>query len=571
LPSIAADMGLETLQSPVDFLRERLGTLPLAGVPGRQQLGEVLEAEQEWWRGEGAAIGDAIDRAGTPWLRMFDAAGKRVDEICYPREYQTMLKRGYRAGVVWRALEEKSLLSTYLLMYTISFYDPGVCCPYTVSLGTAVPLWKYGSAELQSRFLPHLLRKDDSVWQGATWMTEIGGGSDLGAGVKTLARPAAANENGGSVDDLYGSASHKEALSQDPSTARPDAQEARKENASGRFAQDDRKGFRAGFQQSQNSWLLTGEKYFSSNAGAELAVVAARPEGAHPGVRGLALFLVPRCRRDGSLNYFIRRLKDKIATRSVPTGEVELKESEGYLLGSGLPANREIGAPEKGDNSGIYLILEVLNLSRVANSVVSVALAQRAIADALRYAETRIAFGKRIVEHPLLRHQFETRLNQLRSAFALAWESVRLLNEVWMEKPPYSDRYHLFRLIAHLAKYWTAEFAVDTAKWAMEVHGGLGALAEFGVERWLREAMILAIWEGTSHRQVLDALEVMERKQAHRMLFERLAGGAEVRGMDAEVERHLKLPQEEKEAGAEALMRRLAVFAADRLAMRELP
>lgn len=488
-PSIAPPMTLDTLASPVSWLRDRLGAVPLA---------PLLEAEQEWWKGEGVAISDAIDRAGTPWLRMFDRQEKRVDEICYPREYQTILKRGYRAGVVWRALEEKSLLSTYQLMYTISFYDPGVCCPYTVSLGTTVPLAKYGSAELQSRFLPHLLRRDDSVWQGATWMTEIGGGSDLGAGVKTVAQPNGARD--------------------------------------------------------ENSWLLTGEKYFTSNAGAELAVVAARPEGAPQGVRGLALFLVPRYRRDGSLNYFIRRLKDKIATRSVPTGEVELKESEGYLLGSG--------------HAGIYLILEVLNLSRVANSVVSVALAQRAMVDALHYAETRVAFGKRILDHPLLRHQFGERLHSLQSAFALAWESVRLLNEVWMEKPPYSDRYHLFRLVAHLAKYWTAEFAVDTAKWAMEVHGGLGVLAEFGVERWLREAMILAIWEGTSHRQVLDTLEVMERKQAHRMLFERLARVApsgDLSEMKSAVERHLQLPPEEKEAEAEKLVRRLAVFVADQL------
>src|SRR5260370_1120562 len=118
-----------------------------------------------------------------------------------------------------------------------------------------------------------------------------------------------------------------------------------------------------------DGWLLTGDKYFTSNAGAELAVVAARPEGAAAGVRGLALFLVPRCRNDGELNYFIRRLKDKIATRSVPTGEVELRDSEGYLLGSA--------------GSGIYLILEVFNLLRPADSVVRVALAQRAVAAAL--------------------------------------------------------------------------------------------------------------------------------------------------------------------------------------------
>jgi alkylation response protein AidB-like acyl-CoA dehydrogenase len=478
----------DTLRSSLGFLHSRLPALPHL---------DMLAAEQEWWKSEGVAISGSIDRAGTPWVRMFDRMGRRVDEILYPREYQTMLRKGYRSGVVWRALEENSLLPTYHLMYTISFYDPGVCCPYTVSLGTAVPLAKYGSAEAQARFLPQLLRKDDSVWQGATWMTEIGGGSDLGAGVQTLARPAA------------------------------------------------------------DGWRLTGDKYFASNAAAELAVVAARPEEAPPGVRGLALFLVPRHRKDGSLNYFIRRLKDKIATRSVPTGEIELRDSEAYLLG---PADW-----------GIYLILEVLNLSRVANSVVSVAMAQRAMADALSYAEGRTAFGKRILEHPLLRRQFGDRLKSLRSAFALAWESVRLLDQVWMERPPYSERYHLFRLVAHLAKYWTAEFAVDTAKWAMEVHGGLGTLAEYGADRWLREAMILAIWEGTPHRQILDGVEVMERKQAHKMLFAQLAEiapGSELQEMESEVQRLLNLPPDQKEAEAEAVFRRLAVHAADQLARK---
>src|SRR5437879_3907397 len=97
----------------------------------------------------------------------------------------------------------------------------------------------------------------------------------------------------------------------------------------------------------------------------------------------------------------------------------------------------------------------------------------------------------------------------------------------------------MFRLVAHLAKYWTAEFAVDSAKWAMEVHGGLGVLAEYGAERWRREAMILAIWEGTSHRQILDGLEVMERKRAHKMLFQHLGDTAptkELAGMESEVE-----------------------------------
>ncbi len=478
-------MDLDVLCSPTAFIRAALPHVPHA---------DALQEYETWWEREGKTISQTVDRSRTPWIKMFDLSGCRIDEILYPAEYWRMLKQGYRSGVLWRAFEDGSLVPAYLFIYVTGFYDPGLACPYTVSLSTAVPLEKYGAPEVRERYLRQLLRRDDSVWQGATWMTEIKGGSDLGANVETTARQDGA------------------------------------------------------------CWRLTGDKYFASNAGAELAVVAARPQGAPPGVRGLALFLVPRIRQDGSLNYSLRRLKDKIATRSVPTGEIELRDSEAYLLGE---AER-----------GIYRILEVLNLSRVANSIGSVAVAQRAMADALKFAQQRQAFGRPILEHPLLAHEFETRFCQLRRAGALAWFAVRLLDETWKERAPYSDRYHLFRLVAHLAKYWTAEFAVQTGKWAMEVHGGLGVLEEFGIERWMREAMILAIWEGTAHRQVLDGLEVMERKQAHRLLLRELGDRATARDsqeMNARIERHLALPTREKEAGAAVLFADLAQLTATAL------
>ncbi|HYL83399.1 MAG TPA: acyl-CoA dehydrogenase family protein [Candidatus Angelobacter sp.] len=483
-------MDLNSVRSPRGFLTEMIGT-----TAHDQALGEW----ESHWEKEGRAISAAVDRAGTPWVKMFDAGGKRVDEILYAPEYWRLLKKGYASGVIWRAFQDHSLLPSFLLIYATSFYDCGLTCPYTVSLSTAVPLSKYGDAAVKERFLDKLLRRDDSVWQGATWMTEIRGGSDLGAGVETIAERQGA------------------------------------------------------------SWRLTGDKYFASNAGAELAVVAGRPHGAPEGVRGLALFLVPRYHGDGGLNYTIRRLKDKIATRSVPTGEVELRRSEAYLLGRA--------------EEGIYLILEVLNISRVSNSLGSVALAQRAMADALQYAETRIAFGKRILEHPMLKAQFEERLRELRACFALAWEAGQLLNEVWQERPPYSPRYHLFRLVAHLAKYHTAEFAVQTAKWCMEVHGGLGVLEEFGVERWLREAMILAIWEGTAHRQMLDALEVVSRKQAHHELLKHLqrsGSSAELGELVKEIDALLKLPEPERERAWEPLAARLARQSAETLLQRML-
>lgn len=171
-------MSFDVLRSPLQFLRQ-------VGIGADQ---EWLREYEMWFEGEGQGISDAVDRAGTPWLRMFDRFGVRVDEILYPPEYWRMLKHGYQTGVLWRVFEQNSLIPAYLVLYVTGFYDPGLACPYTVSLSTASPLSKYGEAGLRAQFLPQMLQRDDSVWQGATWMTEIKGGSDLGAAVETAAQ-----------------------------------------------------------------------------------------------------------------------------------------------------------------------------------------------------------------------------------------------------------------------------------------------------------------------------------------------------------------------------------------------
>jgi acyl-CoA dehydrogenase len=475
-------MSDDHFHSPPDFLQQQLGPLPMA---------DELRDYQAWWQSTGRGLSETIDRAGTPWLRKHDRLGRHCDEILLGPVYRQLLTEGYRRGVIWRVFEEQSLLSSYLLGYLTSFNDPGLYCPYTVSLGTAVPLYKYGSAALRQQFLEPMLRRDDQVWQGATWMTEIKGGSDLGANVETSA------------------------------------------------------------EQTGENWFLTGEKYFTSNVGAELAVVAARHATEPAGVKGLALFLVPRQRCDGTLNYQVVRLKDKIATRSVPTGECRFEKSEAHLLGR--------------VDQGIYLILEVLNISRIANAIGCVALGQRALSEAVQFAEQHCAFGKPIAQHPLLSRQIKDRKRQLEQAFALVWEAVSLLDRVWQQKPPYSDDYHLFRLLAHLAKFWTAEFAVQTTKWAMEVHGGRGTLAEYPIERWLREAMIMAIWEGTSHRQILDGIEVMQRKGVHTQLLKTLAPyvtKSELSDWQEPIENYLKQSQAKIEEDSETFFNQLAEFTA---------
>ena len=478
-----------SLESPLAFLERAFDGEPLEF---------DLTRYEQWWRDTGQSISEAIDQAGTPRLKMFDQRGRRIDQIGYDSGYRQMLASGYRAGIVWRVFSQNELTPFFHFGYLTAFFDPGLYCPYTVTLGLAHVLHKYGSQTLQQRFMPHLLKRDDSFWQGATWMTEIGGGSDLGATVKTHATPAG-----------------------------------------------------------EGRWRLNGEKYFASNVGAELAVVAARPDDAPGGIHGLALFLVPRQRQDGTLNYHVRRLKDKIGTRSVPTGEVELRNSEAWLIGKA--------------SEGIYLIMEILNISRVANSIASIALAQRAIRDAARFAAGRELFGGYLIRKPMAKQQFRYRLSMLNAGFRLAWEAVDLLNNVWRLEPPYSDRYLLFRLVAHLAKYWTAEFAAQTAKWGMELHGGLGALAEFPPERHFREAMILNIWEGTPHRQMLDALQIMREKKAHHLLREHLASETPraLNEINEKIDTLLAMPEHMQEEKIEPLFRQLALTVAKRLLHRD--
>jgi len=488
-------MTQERISSPTGFLSEMLGDSAdldrLAGL-------------ESWWKNTGKAISASVDRCRTPWLRMFDVQGTRVDEILYPPEYAAMLTKGYEAGAVWRIFEQRSLIPFFLTGYVTSFFDAGLYCPYTVTAATAAAVDKYGTADLKERYLPRLLSRGGDNWQGATWMTEAGGGSDLGANVRTIAR------------------------------------------------------------RSFDGWKLTGSKYFASNAGAELALVGARLEDAPPdaGVKGLALFLVPRRNGSAAPNYFVTRLKDKLGTRSVPTAEVELRGSEAFLLGR--------------HEHGIHLIMEVLNLSRVANAVGSVALAHRALCNAREFASQRIAFGLPVAQQPMLAAQLVRVESDLINAFSLAWAAVRLLDEVWRECPPYSPRYDLFRLTAHLAKYWCADVAVRTARWSMEVHGGAGVLEEHEVERWLREAMILSIWEGTPHRQMLDALSLCRRRSAHKQLFahlDALAAGrpatdesrrrtpstsAPLAVLEAAIDDLLTLPIPDQEARWEPLFLRLA-------------
>ncbi len=321
--------------------------------------------------------------------------------------------------------------------------DPGLYCILTITGQTAYALHKY--APQLASIKEKLL--SGQYW-GATWMTENQGGNDLGA-----------NRTRAVVD-------------------------------------------------SRGNWRLhDGDKYFASGAGlTDWALTTARPEGAPPGAKGLALFLLPRLTADGSLNFHVRRLKNKSATRAVPSGEVELVNAEALLIGD--------------PKEGIYYTMEVLTVSRIANAIASMGIAAKSLLESQFRVRRRSAFGQTIMGHPLVRRDLaEMRVRQA-GGLALAFMAVSQFDQVWQSKPPYPLPYHQARLWSHLAKNRTAEHASRITALAMELFGGLGFLEEFAVARWHREALITPIWEGTSNIQALELLEVIRKKKAHEPFLE---------------------------------------------------
>ena len=320
--------------------------------------------------------------------------------------------------------------------------DTGLYCSLIVTNQTAYAIYKY--APEHKAWLEPLLSGE--AW-GATWMTETQGGSDLGAN-----RTAARKEG--------------------------------------------------------EAWRLYGEdKYFASNAGlADLALVTARPQGAAAGPKGIALFLVPRLDEQGQLNFRVRRLKRKSATRAVPTGEIELRSSGdngslAYLVGEA--------------QMGIYYTLENLTVSRLTNAVGAMGLARKAHLEALWRTRSRSAFGRRLVDHPLIRYDLTDLAVRTAAGLALAFHAIQAFDRAWMETPPYSPVYHYARFLSHLAKNRTAEHATSTTQLAMELFGGVGFLEDFAISRLHRESLVTAIWEGSSNIQALDLLEAMHKKRAH--------------------------------------------------------
>jgi acyl-CoA dehydrogenase len=161
---------------------------------------------------------------------------------------------------------------------------------------------------------------------------------------------------------------------------------------------------------------------------------------------------------------------------------------------------------------------EMINLSRLYNAVASIAVMRRAIVEAVAHAATRTAFGRRVIEFPLMQRTLADLIVEQQAAFQIVFEAVRLIDLIDSGKGDKNTELDL-RLITPLIKYYTGKQAVWTVSEAMEVLGGNGYIEEFVTARLLRDAQVLPIWEGTTNILTLDALRAMNKEAAHRPLI----------------------------------------------------
>ncbi|MDX1886505.1 acyl-CoA dehydrogenase family protein [Mycolicibacterium sp. 120270] len=270
-----------------------------------------------------------------------------------------------------------------------------------------------------------------------------------------------------------------------------------------------------------DTWLLNGFKWFASNCNGEAFVVLAKPEGAPDSSKGVANFLVLRTRRDGSRNGVrVRRLKDKLGTRSVASGEIEFVDAEAFLL-SGEPT----GDAGPSDGKGLGRMMELTNAARLGIALFALGNARRSLVESLCYAQRRHAFGDALIDKPLMRRKLAEMIVDVEAAQALVFDGTGAANH----RQPRPVRQ---RIAVPVTKLKVCRLGITMASDAIEIHGGNGYIETWPVARILRDAQVNTIWEGPDNILCLDVRRGIERAQAHEPLLQRLHDAASVSDAD---------------------------------------
>jgi putative acyl-CoA dehydrogenase len=254
---------------------------------------------------------------------------------------------------------------------------------------------------------------------------------------------------------------------------------------------------------------ITGHKWFCSAPTSDVFLVLAQADG------GLSCFLLPRFTPDGERNRFhINRLKDKLGNRSNASSEIELDGAWARMVGE--------------EGRGVPTIIEMVNHTRLDCVLGSTGLVRAAVAEATHHTAHRSAFGKLLIDQPLMQNVLADLCIESEAATLTAMRLARAYDE-----SPQDEEAMLFkRLATAVSKYWICKSAVWIVGEALECFGGNGYVEESGMPRIFRETPLNSIWEGSGNVNALDVLRAMVRTPAAVEAFFgeiALASGAEPR------------------------------------------
>ncbi|GAF48158.1 acyl-CoA dehydrogenase family protein [Rhodococcus wratislaviensis] len=393
--------------------------------------------------------------ANPPTLRQYSPTGDRIDEVEFHPAYDRLVKAGF-CDFGLAALSNRGTLGwsgpaphivKYALSYLFSQAEYGLGCPINMTDSAARVLQLFDPHTFADEIAALTSTDPDNHATGAMFMTEIDGGTDL-AQTATVA-----TDNG-------------------------------------------------------DHWLLNGRKWFCSNVTADIILTLAQVPGQGHGTRGLGMFLVPRTRPDGSRNsYRVDRLKNKLGTRSMASGEVTLVDT--YALPVGQLSR------------GIQQMLEMVNHSRVSNIMRSTALMRRATFEAIEHARQRVIFGRKLADQPLMRRTLLDLVTDTEAALGLVFE---LGDQLTAGDLGNDDSRIIARVMTPAGKYAVCKRGRSVTGEAMEVRGGNGYIEDFVNPRLVRDAHLGSIWEGASNVVALDVLRCMRRHNAHAVVADVYSG-----------------------------------------------
>lgn len=299
------------------------------------------------------------------------------------------------------------------------------------------------------------------------------------------------------------------------------------------------------------AYALTGHKWFCSAPMSDAFLTLAQTE------RGLTCFLVPRFRPDGTRNnFFIQRLKDKLGNKSNASSEIEYADTWAQMIGE--------------EGRGVSTIIEMVHHTRIGAAVGPAGMMRHALANAINHCDSRAAFGKRLIDQPLMRVVLADLAIEVEAATTLVMRVARAFDESTQS----GEARAFARLATAATKYWVNKRAPGVVVEALECHGGAGYVEESPMPRLYREAPLNGIWEGSGNVICLDVLRTLHREpQSLEAVM------AEVRGAVGEHKRlgeHVRqleqmLSAGELEARARELVQGLAVALQAALLVRHAP